>query len=208
MAGVLCVTSSKLLLPHKRLRGPVSLHITRFLCSFSAPAVRSWVWGARSHSTFQVLGELLLLHPDTGVRPGQQVARDPGSPSLLVKFLSESLAFLILSKLAADPAVGKPRRLVYSICILRGVPVHSRTWWCLLCFAGGRASQGSSNASLRTALSFFLSFFFRATPAAHGGSQARGRIRATAADLHRSHSHAGSEPHLRPTPQLTATPDP
>ena len=47
-----------------------------------------------------------------------------------------------------------------------------------------------------------------AAPAAYGGSQARGRIGAVAASLHHSHSHVGSEPHLRPTPQLTETPDP
>ena len=48
-----------------------------------------------------------------------------------------------------------------------------------------------------------------ADPAAYGGSQARGLIRATAAGLHQSpsHSNAGSEPRLQPTPQLTATPD-
>ena len=47
-----------------------------------------------------------------------------------------------------------------------------------------------------------------ATPAAYGGSQARGRIGAVAASLCQSHSNWGSEPHLRPTPQLMATPDP
>ena len=36
---------------------------------------------------------------------------------------------------------------------------------------------------------------------AYGGSQARGLIRATVSGLHHSHSHAGSEPRLRPTPQ-------
>uniref|UniRef100_A0A5G2Q932 HECT-type E3 ubiquitin transferase n=1 Tax=Sus scrofa TaxID=9823 RepID=A0A5G2Q932_PIG len=49
---------------------------------------------------------------------------------------------------------------------------------------------------------------FRAAPAAYGGSQARGRIGAVAAGLRQSHSHAGSEPCLQLTPQLTATPDP
>ena len=57
--------------------------------------------------------------------------------------------------------------------------------------------------------SFFLFLFlFRAAPMAYGGSQARGRMGATAAGLHHSHSHAGSKPCLRPTPQLTATLDP
>ena len=41
---------------------------------------------------------------------------------------------------------------------------------------------------------FFFFALFRATPVAYGGSQARGRIPATAAGLH--HSKAGSEPRL------------
>ena len=40
---------------------------------------------------------------------------------------------------------------------------------------------------------------------AYGGSQARGQIGAVATGLRHSHSHAMSEPHLWPTPQLTAT---
>ena len=43
---------------------------------------------------------------------------------------------------------------------------------------------------------------------AHGGSQAGGQIRATAASLLHSHSNTGSEPHLQATPQLRATPGP
>ena len=35
-----------------------------------------------------------------------------------------------------------------------------------------------------------------------------GLVRAIAASLHQSHSNAGSEPCLPPTPQLMATPDP
>ena len=62
---------------------------------------------------------------------------------------------------------------------------------------------------------FFLSFVVVvavvaiswAAPAAYGGSQARGLIGAGATGLRQSHSNAGSEPRLRPTPQLTATPD-
>ena len=58
-------------------------------------------------------------------------------------------------------------------------------------------------------LTFFCLFAISwAAPAAYGGSQARGRIRATAAGLRHSHSNTGSEPHLHPTPQLTAMPDP
>ena len=66
--------------------------------------------------------------------------------------------------------------------------------------------------SLLMANRFF--FFFGlfaiswATSAAYGGSQARGRIRAVAADLRHSHSNARSKLRLQPTPQLMATPDP
>ena len=55
---------------------------------------------------------------------------------------------------------------------------------------------------------FCLFAISRATPVAYGGSQARGLIRAVAADLHQSHSNARSEPSLQPTPQLMATLDP
>ena len=47
---------------------------------------------------------------------------------------------------------------------------------------------------------------FRAAPAAYGSSQARRRIGAAAAGLHHSPGSARSEPHLRPRPQLAATP--
>ena len=50
-------------------------------------------------------------------------------------------------------------------------------------------------------------FYFFA-PMAYGGSQARGRIRAVAASLCHSHSSAGSELCLQPTPQVMAMPDP
>ena len=55
---------------------------------------------------------------------------------------------------------------------------------------------------------FFVFCLFIATPAAYVSSQTRGRIRAVAAGLHHSHSNAGSEPSLQPTPQLTAMLDP
>ena len=43
---------------------------------------------------------------------------------------------------------------------------------------------------------FFVFGLFRAKPAAYGGSQARGPIRAVAVGLRQSHSKARSEPHL------------
>ena len=54
----------------------------------------------------------------------------------------------------------------------------------------------------------FWFLLFRAAPMEYGGSQARGLIGATAAGLHHSHSNTESKLRLRPTPQLTATPDP
>ena len=54
----------------------------------------------------------------------------------------------------------------------------------------------------------FVFCFFRATPAAYGGSQARSQIGAAAAGIHRSHSNARRKPDLQPIPQLMAVPDP
>ena len=51
-------------------------------------------------------------------------------------------------------------------------------------------------------------FFFRAVPEAYESFQGRGQIGDTAATLHHSHSNASSKPHLQPTPQLKAMPDP
>ena len=50
-----------------------------------------------------------------------------------------------------------------------------------------------------TKKNFFLSFIFclfRAAPATHGGSQARGQIGAAAAGLHHSHSNVESKLHV------------
>ena len=54
----------------------------------------------------------------------------------------------------------------------------------------------------------FVFCFFRATPVAYGGSQARGQIGAVDAGLCHSHSNAVYELRLPPTPQLIAMPDP
>ena len=61
-----------------------------------------------------------------------------------------------------------------------------------------------------TCILFYFIFLciFRAVPAAYGGSQARRPIGDVAAGLRQSHSNAGSEPCLQPTPQLTEAPDP
>ena len=51
-------------------------------------------------------------------------------------------------------------------------------------------------------------WLFRAVLKEYGVSRARGPIGAVATSLHHSQSNARSEPRLRPTPQLTRTPDP
>ena len=67
----------------------------------------------------------------------------------------------------------------------------------------------SEQSPLDLSLRVFLFFFaFRAAPTAYGGSQARGLMGTIGAGLGHSHSNARSEPRLRPTPQLTAMPDP
>ena len=56
---------------------------------------------------------------------------------------------------------------------------------------------------------FYFSFgLFKAVPEAYGNSQARGQFGTGAAGLQHSPSNAGSEPHLLPTSQLMAMPDP
>ena len=49
----------------------------------------------------------------------------------------------------------------------------------------------------------FFGLFFRAAPAAYGGSQARGHIGAVAVRLRHSHSNARSELDLQPMPWHT-----
>ena len=60
------------------------------------------------------------------------------------------------------------------------------------------------------ALFFFFGLFAssRAAPSAYESSQAGGLMGAVATGLRHSRSSAGSTPRLRPTPQLTAMPDP
>ena len=65
----------------------------------------------------------------------------------------------------------------------------------------------STCLTLRNCQIFWGEGLFRAPLAAHGSSHARGQITATAAGLHHSHSNAGPEPRLRPTPQLMAMAD-
>ena len=65
----------------------------------------------------------------------------------------------------------------------------------------------SLSLSLSVCVCVSVCVFFRAAPEAYGSSQARGRIRTTAASLHHSHSNSGSKPCLWPIPQFMAMPD-
>ena len=85
-------------------------------------------------------------------------------------------------------------------------PVHATAGTVL----GPWPAKPPGNSLCNLFIFFFFFFFclFRATLMAYGGSQARGLIGAVAASLCQSHSNAGSELRLWPTPKLTATPDP
>ena len=60
---------------------------------------------------------------------------------------------------------------------------------------------------VRTTICVYVGLF-RATPSAYGSSQSKGGIGAIALSLLYSHRNAGSELHLRPTPQLCVMSDP
>ena len=86
------------------------------------------------------------------------------------------------------------RELKINLCASESLPMNSK--YCC------------NQWSLYFLLFFCWPFvFFRAAPMAYGCSQARGWIGATAAGLYYSHSNARSEPCLKPTTQLTPTPD-
>ena len=72
---------------------------------------------------------------------------------------------------------------------------------------GGLPASPNAAPSL-TFLSFFLFCLFRATPLAYGSSHARGQIEAAVTSLQHRHSNGGSEPCLRPAPQLMTALDP
>ena len=66
-----------------------------------------------------------------------------------------------------------------------------------LCLAQSLLANSVSLSPFLLLLFIYLFRLFRAALTAHGSSQARGRIKATAASLPHSHSNARSEPHLQ-----------
>ena len=81
--------------------------------------------------------------------------------------------------------------------------------WMLIRIVSTKPQQELHQLSFYLFIFYFIFIFCLftiswAAPAAYGSCQAGGRIGAVAASLHHSHSNMGSEPHLRPTPQLTA----
>ena len=98
----------------------------------------------------------------------------------------------------------QPRECILLNDLLVGVQTHSSFISPLssVCFSFSVISTGHNMYS------FFFFLVFLGPHPQHGSSQARGRVRAAAMGLHHSHSNRGSEPHLRPTPQFMATPDP
>ena len=90
-------------------------------------------------------------------------------------------------------------------------PAHEGVFAPCLCTAHPIPSAWSGfpwgPSSLCPNVHFFF-FLFRAVPVAYGSSQARGQVRTAPLGLYHSHSSVGSELHLWPMPQLTATPHP
>ena len=107
--------------------------------------------------------------------------------------------YILLSKFISHFLVTKGRLWFPIVYLPSSLLLNIRLY---LLLAGGIKNKDIVN--------FYFYFFliFRAAPMSHGRSQARGRIGAIAASLRHSHSSVGSEPHLRPTPQLLVTPDP
>ena len=63
-------------------------------------------------------------------------------------------------------------------------------------YVGRRVGGHSGQAEREPEILFIYLFILMAASVAYGGSQAKCRIGAAAANLHHSHSNASSEPHL------------
>ena len=134
--------------------------------------------------------------------------------------IKETIPFIITSKIIKYLGINLPKEakdLYFENYEMQMKEIKDDTnrWKGILCsWVEKNQNPRQSTDSMQFLFSFFffpsfflarplsLSLFSRATPAAYGGSQARGLIGAVAAGLHQSHSNTGSEPRLRSTPQL------
>ena len=73
---------------------------------------------------------------------------------------------------------------------------------------GWRKLHSSQSVPFFFFFGFWLFAFSRASPMQYRGSQTRGLIGSIITGLCQRHRNTWSKPHLQPTPQLTATPDP
>ena len=140
-----------------------------------------------------------IIHPSSSQQP----------PLLWEVFLHLSSQSWSLHLLPTEPRLQAPMSQfctvsrVHNEMFLKQSIAHSGLLWQQFCVFPSSLPPFQN-------LSVFSLFFvlFKAAPTAYGGSQVRGPIRATATGLHHSHSNSGSEPCLRPIPQLTATMNP
>ena len=124
-------------------------------------------------------------------------------------------SFCMISCPQRESEVDRVCDLVFSVHPGREICVcevcHLLKWSCLYIYS---RLLGREISVLKRTIIFisgrwyiiFFFFLFRAALLAYGGSQARGRNTAVAAGL--PHSPLGLKLYLRPTPQLTAAPDP
>ena len=127
-------------------------------------------------------------------------------------FMDDNNSGICYNVLATHPCPSSmdPKGFKALVCFLHRVFFWAQLLWLQTLLKELRQDQGKYIYYFVRWCLIIIFFFwhFRATCVAYGSSQARGRIGAAAAGLHHSHSNMGSQPHLWPTPKLTATPDP
>ena len=156
--------------------------------------------------------ELLLISIFLKSSLGECIKCAVSQPAELLLFINSSLIILLQSPhmasgpeatticsnrttTPAEPPVWVIPTSVFGSCLFP-FSEHSKSSSDFTCFS----TNVASHSVIFVCLFCFVFAFSRAALMACGGSQARGWIGAVAAGLRQSHSNAGSEPHLRPTP--------
>ena len=119
----------------------------------------------------------------------------------------DAMAFVIMRKSYNNSSLWRSKISFHFPCLDMPVKCHRAISTTLLSFSKLPRILIWFSLFIYFALFIYL-FIFRAALVAYRSSQASGWIRAVAASLHHSHTNMGSELHMRPIPQLTATPDP